>query len=329
MTSNRVGFRWWQADDTQLAMDLWKNPQVTRLFYKEPLTEEQVSHRLVMELESATKHHIQYWPIFLLEDGAHAGCAGLRYHSENKLEFGIHLKPEYWGCGLATEVGRRVIDHAFDNRLTNALFAGHHPQNKASRNALLKLGFIGATAQFYEPTGVFEPSYLLYMEPPQFSTRAVKAGDARALAIVHSYSIMGTFTGLLDDYVKARSLDYCEQRWEDRLAKNECQTIVLLRGEQIVGFASAAPSTDEDVAGIAGDVDRIYLHPSSLGAGHGNTLIKWCEETLKAQGFKTIKLWVFTVNERARRFYEKHGYEQDGCTKRDFDANLLRYSKSI
>jgi hypothetical protein len=51
-------------------------------------------------------------------------------------------------------VGKRVIQHAFDNRLANALFAGHHPENKASRNALLKLGFLGTAAKYYEPTGL-------------------------------------------------------------------------------------------------------------------------------------------------------------------------------
>ena len=328
LSTDRVGFRWWQPDDLPAAMELWGNPEVTRLFNKEPLTREQVIERLEQEIASARRHQIQYWPIFCLDDNKHIGCAGLRHHTEDTLELGVHLKPEYWSRGLAREAGQRIIQHAFDNRLAQALFAGHHPENKASRNALLKLGFLGTAAQLYEPTGLFHPSYLLYREAPSCTTRPATPHDARAIAIVHCHSIRETFSGLLDDYVAARPLDHCEQVWERRLANNnECTTLALLRGEQIVGFASVAPSPDDDVRGIAGELDRIYIHPSAWGNGHGTTLIQWCEKTLKVQGFNTIKLWVFEVNQRARRFYQKHGYEPDGCSKQDFNGRLLRYGK--
>ena len=88
-----------------------------------------------------------------------------------------------------------------------------------------------------------------------------------------------------------------------------------------------APLKEDDES--AGLLDRIYIHPAAWGNGFGNTLIQWCETTLKTQGYKTIKLWVFAVNERARRFYEKHGYEPDGHSKQDYGPTLLRYSKSL
>jgi RimJ/RimL family protein N-acetyltransferase len=329
MQSDRIGFRRWQQDDLPAAINLWGDPQVTRLFYKNPLTQEQVDRRLQEEIECEEKHHIQYWPIFLLENDSHIGCAGLRPRDEGILELGIHLKPEYWGRGFATEAGRRVIEHAFGNQLARAVFAGHHPDNKGSRNGLLKLGFLGTTAKLYEPTGLIHPGYLLYRENPSFATRPAVADDARALAIVHCLSIKDTFGGVLEEYVAERSLDRCEQAWERRFANNECTTLALLRGEQIAGFASIAPSPDEDVKGSAGELDRIYIHPSACGEGQGNALMHWCEETLKGQGFTTIKLWVFEVNDRARHFYEKHGYTFDGCSKQAFNTTLLRYTKTI
>ncbi|MBX9567716.1 MAG: GNAT family N-acetyltransferase [Candidatus Obscuribacterales bacterium] len=326
LCSERVGFRWWQPEDLELAMDLWGNAQVTRLFNKEPLTEAQVARRLTQEIESAKRYQIQYWPIYCCREDTHIGCAGLRYYAEGIAELGIHLKPEYWGRGFATEVGNRVIQHAFDNDLANALFAGHHPENKASRNVLIKLGFLGIPAQLYAPTDLFHPSYMLYQDPPECKTRIATSNDARALAIVHCGSINETFGGILDDYVEARSIDYCEERWEERFVRNSSTTLALVRGEQIVGFASIASSDD---GGTVGLLERIYLHPRVLGSGHGNTLIHWCEQTLKPRGKKTIELWVFEVNARARHFYEKHGYKPDGCSKVDFGARLLRYSKVL
>lgn len=167
-------------------------------------------------------------------------------------------------------------------------------------------------------------------EAPEFVIRPATPFDAYALAVVHCDSIQATFSGLLDDYVAERSsVQYCEQGWETRLANAEVMTVVLLSGKQIVGFASVGPSPDGDVKGVAGELDRIYLHPSVWGSGHGGTLLKWCEEKLIELNFRTIKLWVFEVNERAIRFYEKQGYKPDGCKKRAFNATLLRYGKYV
>lgn len=326
LRSQRLGFRYWREEDLPLALQLWGNPEVTRFFYKDPLSDEQVAQRLKNEIHMAAEHQVQYWPIFSLQDHSHIGCAGLRPYSEDVLELGFHLKPEHWGMGYASETGRFLINHAFENRLASAIFAGHHPENKASRNTLLKLGFIGITSELYKATGLTSPSYFIYRDPQPYHTRPAVADDARALAIVHSLSIKATFANVIDDYVAARSLDYCEEAWSRRIANNECKTIVLLHGKQIIGFAAVAPSPDSDLTD-AGELDRIYLHPSAQGKGLGANLLKWCEETLIADGFKTISLYVFEVNTAARRFYEKHGYKPDGHSKQDFNSQILRYIK--
>ena len=87
---------------------------------------------------------LQYWPMFLLDSDRHVGCAGLRpYRSEQRVyEFGVHLCRAFWGRGLAREAALAVIAHAFDTLDAEALFAGHHPANHASRQLLLKLGFV-------------------------------------------------------------------------------------------------------------------------------------------------------------------------------------------
>ena len=42
---------------------------------------------------------------------------------------------------------------------TAKLFVGHHPHNAASQKVLLKLGFQYLSDRFYEPTGLYHPSY--------------------------------------------------------------------------------------------------------------------------------------------------------------------------
>jgi len=74
---------------------------------------------------------------------------------------GVHLRPPSWGCGLAEEAARAVIKFAFENIGANALFASHHPANAASQHLILKLGFRLMHEEFYLPTDLLHPSYLL------------------------------------------------------------------------------------------------------------------------------------------------------------------------
>jgi RimJ/RimL family protein N-acetyltransferase len=162
MTTERLGFRLWSANDLPLTKALWGDPEVTALIGG-PFDEEQVQARLRAEIASMDAHNVQYWPIFLLPSAEHAGCAGLRpYRIEDRVyEIGFHLRPPYWGRGLAQEAARAVVAFAFETLGARALFAGHHPRNSASRRVLEKLGFRHTHDELYPPTGLNHPSYLL------------------------------------------------------------------------------------------------------------------------------------------------------------------------
>lgn len=164
MTSARLGFRQWRAEDFPLAKGLWGDPAVTRLIdVRGQLTDDQVRQKLQQELQSGAQFGIQYWPIFLLSTGDHIGCCGLRpYNLDQKIyEIGFHIRSQKWGQGFATEAAQRVITYAFTVLEAQALFAGHNPRNTNSRKLLLKLGFHYTHDEFYEPTGLNHPSYLL------------------------------------------------------------------------------------------------------------------------------------------------------------------------
>jgi RimJ/RimL family protein N-acetyltransferase len=162
LASARLGFRCWTREDLPLALALWGNPQVTRLLGG-PLSPEEVQQRLAREIAQYKASGLQYWPIFLLTTGEHAGCAGLRPYrpSERIHELGFHLLPACWGQGLAEEAARAVIAYAFGTLGAKGLFAGHHPENAASRHVLEKLGFRYTHDEPYPPTGLLHPSYLL------------------------------------------------------------------------------------------------------------------------------------------------------------------------
>ena len=156
----RVAFRTWTAEDLPLACELWGDPRVTALIGG-PFDDAAVRRRLHAEIETERRHGIQYWPIFNAASGAHLGCCGLRPRdlARGVLEIGFHLRPEASGRGLATEAARAVIDHALGTLRAAALFAGHHPENHASRRLLLGLGFAYTHDELFPPTGRRHPSY--------------------------------------------------------------------------------------------------------------------------------------------------------------------------
>jgi [ribosomal protein S5]-alanine N-acetyltransferase len=162
LRSERLGFSRWSSEDLPLAEALWGDVRVTR-YIGGPFSADAIAQRLDTEIRSMRTYGVQYWPIFLLEGGEHIGCAGLRpYRGEEAVyEFGVHLRPAYWGRGLAVEAGRTVSRFAFETLGAHRLFAGHHPSNTVSERMLKALGFRFARLEFYAPTGLDHPSYWL------------------------------------------------------------------------------------------------------------------------------------------------------------------------
>lgn len=160
LRSERLGFRCWSGADVELAWGLWGDPAVTRLIGG-PFSRAQVEEKLRAEIERMEVHGVQYWPVFLLSSGEHVGCCGLRPYApeEGVLEIGFHLRSGHHGRGYAEEAARAVMAHAFGTLGAAGLFAGHHPENAASRRLLEKLGFRYVRDEHYAPTGLMHPSY--------------------------------------------------------------------------------------------------------------------------------------------------------------------------
>lgn len=162
--TTRLGFRHWRQDDLDIALGLWGDIRVTHFIdARGELSMVQVQERLEIEITSEREHGVQYWPVFLLESGEHVGCCGLRPYDlpRRVYEIGFHIRSQHWRRGYAYEAATAVMKHAFDNLDAARLFAGHNPQNEASRLLLEKLGFRYTHDEYYPATGLNHPSYLL------------------------------------------------------------------------------------------------------------------------------------------------------------------------
>lgn len=159
LKTNRIGFSRWTSHDLPLAITLWSNPQVTKYIAGHGImNKEDIEKRLRTEIENNQKYDVQYWPVFQLTTNQLMGCCGLRPHGQG-YELGFHFLPQFWHQGYGYEAASAVIEYAFSVLKADILFAGHHPENKASQKLLTKLNFQYIKDEYYQPTGLYHPLY--------------------------------------------------------------------------------------------------------------------------------------------------------------------------
>ncbi|MEY2515901.1 MAG: hypothetical protein QOJ89_3259 [bacterium] len=81
----------------------------------------------------------------------------------------------------------------------------------------------------------------------------------------------------------------------------------------VAGFCSiVAPSRDDDAGERTCEVAAIYVDPEAWRRGIGRALLEAAVREARADGWRTVTLWVFAANDRAHAFYEAFGFAPDG-----------------
>jgi RimJ/RimL family protein N-acetyltransferase len=176
--TRRLVARSWQIEDLPLAMELWGDPAVMALIdSRGKLTESQVQERLCAEIERERSSGVQYWALFDQRNGDFVGCSGLRpwMHTSSEVDFevGFHLARRCWGKGFGTEAALGALEYAWKTLRLSKVYAGHHPDNRASEKILKKLGFEFIEDVLYKPTGLMHPSYVCIAPTPRPNTPRV------------------------------------------------------------------------------------------------------------------------------------------------------------
>ena len=118
--------------------------------------------------------------------------------------------------------------------------------------------------------------------------RRAEIGDAVAVADVFLDSFHATY-----DFPLAHTDDEVREWVRDRLIP-EHETWVAIDDGRVVALLALAP----------GWLEQLYVAPDRLGEGIGSRLV----ELAKQRQPSGMDLWTFQVNDRARRFYEGHGF---------------------
>jgi L-amino acid N-acyltransferase YncA len=146
--------------------------------------------------------------------------------------------------------------------------------------------------------------------------RRAATADAPAIASIHVRAWQAAYRGHLPDaFLDRLSAERGEPGWESAIADPEQRVWVAERGGRMIGFASTAPSRDQDAPPGTGELLTIYLEPDVVGTGVGRELFAHAVDDLRARGYRRAGLWVLESNVRTRRFYEAAGWRPDGAAK--------------
>jgi RimJ/RimL family protein N-acetyltransferase len=102
------------------------------------------------------------WLAQLLNDSSENGTVGwamLRPTEAGELELGYMLVRQKWGQGFATEIARRLVEFALQQREPRPVIAKTSPENHPSMRVLEKVGFV------FEES--LQDSLRLFMLPPK------------------------------------------------------------------------------------------------------------------------------------------------------------------
>ncbi len=117
--------------------------------------------------------------------------------------------------------------------------------------------------------------------------------------------------------------DFCDQTWAENgpMAKDLADPSVHWRiatvNEEPIGYAKLTPlrAPAQDARAGALELQQIYVLSPWHGKGVAEELMGWAVQSARAQGAPELYLTVFDHNQRAKRFYTRHGFEEVGrCT---------------
>ncbi len=144
--STRLIYRKLDETDFDIFYALYSNEDVMKYAYLDRLKSREDSIEVfteVLQNQRDQNKGTQYVAIFR-ETNVAIGIVDysvdINHEKGGIFEIGYFIKPEYWGQGLGTEMGKALIDYLFSNFNIHKVIASCNSNNRNSENIMLKLG---------------------------------------------------------------------------------------------------------------------------------------------------------------------------------------------
>ena len=143
------------------------------------------------------------------------------------------------------------------------------------------------------------------------SYRNAAPADAALLADLGRRSFIETFGHLYKPEDLALFLqNHSPERWAAELADPTFAVRLAEEDGEAAGYAKLGPpSLPFEPRGPCTELRQFYILKPWHGTGAARELMRWVLSEAKALGAKELYLSVFVDNHRARRFYERYGFE--------------------
>lgn len=148
--------------------------------------------------------------------------------------------------------------------------------------------------------------------------RDAELSDAAALRELFAETFVETFGHLyrpadLKEFLEGNS----PEKWQANLSDPQIAIRIAEISDELAGFIELAPKklpyeTDAPVL----ELRRLYLRGTAHGLGIADALMKWVLAEAGSRSAEELVLSVYVDNHRARRFYDRYGFEVVG--KYDF-----------
>jgi GNAT superfamily N-acetyltransferase len=141
--------------------------------------------------------------------------------------------------------------------------------------------------------------------------RDARPEDAAAIAALARQSFTETFGHLYSPANLAAFLvNHSEQKWRDELCDPGFAVRLGEADGRAVAYAKLGPpSLPFEVKGPTIELRQFYVLKPWQGAGVAARLMDWTLSQARARGAEEMYLSVFVDNVRARRFYERYGFQ--------------------
>lgn len=155
-------------------------------------------------------------------------------------------------------------------------------------------------------------------------------GDEQVLAYIQTESWKAAFAGILsqEELVRCTDLQNAEQMYRNILLSEFCDiAIEFVDGNP---HCIAAWSKNRcDLGDTVAELICIHSLQNNWAKGYGSAMMEYVLAQLQQTQYESVILWVFENNTRARKFYEKHGFELTEKKKLANGIAELMYKKNL
>lgn len=236
----------------------------------------------------------------------------------------LAVDPAHRRKGIASALLKKALSELDSMRdITVTTFRENDEKGTAPRALYKRFGF--TEGALLEEFGYPVQEFVL---PAEITIRKAEPGDEKLLAYIQTESWKAAFAEILppEELERCTDPEKAEQMYQNVLQRGDCKIAI----EYVRGVPHCIAAWGKNRCGMGdgfGELICIHSLQKQWAKGYGSAMMEYVLSQLQQEGYGSVILWVFEENQRARKFYEKHGFEPTKQKKKANGIWELMYRK--